>query len=76
MGLPQIGRGSIHDFFSGDASKVIHPGQTLVVTKIAARAVSQTGKPIAKGPQRFQYELAADDVPLAGGEMVLDFGDV
>lgn len=73
LGLEQVGRGYARSFFGGDANKVIHVGQKLIVTKLEARTIQADGRPVVKGAQRFGYELAAEDVELSAGEIILDY---
>ena len=59
--------------FGGDTGTILHAGQSHPVTLIDHGTVRLDGTPIVSGPQRFQFELAAEDVPLETGEIVLDY---
>jgi hypothetical protein len=73
FGLPPFGRGYERSFFGGDANRVIHAGQKLVITKLDARTTQPDGRPVVKGLQRFRFEVAAEDVELITGEIVLEY---
>jgi hypothetical protein len=73
FGLRPLGDRERRWFFGGDASTVIHVGQTLGVTRLEARVQRPDGTPIISGPQTFRYELAAEDMELTAGEAVVSF---
>ena len=59
--------------FGGDTGTILHAGQTHPVTIIDPTLLSATGKPIAKGPQVFRYEIAAEEIPIESGEITIEF---
>lgn len=73
FGLRPLGQHDQRCFFGGDAGAVIHVGQALGVTRLESTVTTPDGKPVLKGPQTFRYELAAEDVELTAGEVILDY---
>jgi hypothetical protein len=74
FGLRPLGQQDARHFFGGDAGTVIHVGQELIVTRLDARVTTADGTPVLDGAQRFRYELAAEDIPMATGELTLPGG--
>lgn len=69
FGLKPLEQADMRCSFGADATKVIHVGQQLAVTRLEARAITAAGLPIVNGVQRFEFEIAAEDVSLAKGHV-------
>jgi hypothetical protein len=59
--------------FGGDGAAVIHPRQTVGVTVLQTTVQDINGRPNLNGQQVFGFELAAEDVDLAEGKIVLEY---
>jgi schlafen family protein len=74
FGLAPVGRNYETCFLGGDANRVIHVGQTLVVAKLEVRTRHSHGiSQVAAGAYPFRYELAAEDCEISTGEIVLNY---
>jgi hypothetical protein len=58
--------------FGGDTGTILHAGQTHPVALIDYTVIRPDGSPVIKGPQTVEYQLAAEDIPLETGTIVLD----
>jgi len=72
FGLRPIGQYGTRCYFGGDAGTVIHVGQELLVTRLEATVTAPDGRPVLNALQRFQYELAAEDIDMITGVLELD----
>jgi hypothetical protein len=73
VGLRQLPYGDDRCHFGADANDVIHSGQTRRVAELEVTAQKPDGTPILSGPQTFRYELAAEDMELTSGEVVVGY---
>src|SRR5579862_619910 len=73
FGLRFVGHAYGKCTFGGDTDKVIHSEQSLLVSRIDATVIGVNNQPIIKGLQTFDYELAAEDVPLERGSLVVEY---
>lgn len=74
FGLAPVGQYKETSFLGGDANKVIHVGQTLVVGRLEVRTRFTHGvRQVATGAYPFQYELAAEDGDISTGEIVVNY---
>jgi Putative DNA-binding domain len=72
-GLRPLGEHGRKCCFGADAGVVIHVGQALGVTRLDATVQRADGSAIISGRQTFRYELAAEDLELTAGEVVVEY---